>query len=63
MGGGGAADLEFIEAQREVQDEGELASQSLFLLQLLRHRRLSPSEDVQEEAETGFWEESGGLAG
>lgn len=50
-----AADLELVEAQREVQDEGELPSQSLFLLQLLRHRCFSPSEDLQEEAETGFY--------
>lgn len=56
---GGGADLELVEAQREVQDVGELASQCLFLLQLLCHRRVAAGEDVQEKAETGVWEEPG----
>lgn len=56
---GGGADLELVEAQCEVQDVGELASQCLFLLQLLRHRRVATGEDVQEKAETRFWEEPG----
>lgn len=56
---GGGAHLELVEAQRKVQDVGELASQCLFLLQLLCHRRVAACEDVQEKAETGFWEEPG----
>lgn len=53
-GGGGRADLELVEAQREVQDVGELPGQSLLLLQVLSGSGAGAGEDVQQTLQAGL---------